>query len=150
MDAAWIQVFVLTMAECVAPAGKTVCQESEFELLFLTQSDCEIALEQFVMLKDAADNVIVDKTRSGCAPSARQQPTFASLSDLSAAVEDKSGWKAPEVDEPTPTSSRSLHQARLEGLKTCEESEGIAPCRIGEIIIEEATEGETVEVWRRE
>ena len=32
MDTAWIQVFVLTLAECAAPAGKTVCQEREFDL----------------------------------------------------------------------------------------------------------------------
>ena len=32
MDTAWIQVFVLTLSECVAPAGKTICQEQAFEL----------------------------------------------------------------------------------------------------------------------
>ena len=67
MDTAWIQVFVLTIAECVAPAGKTVCQEREFELLFLTQADCQVALEQFVTLKDESANVIVDRSASGCA-----------------------------------------------------------------------------------
>lgn len=76
MDVAWVQVFVLTLAECIAPAGKTVCQEHEFELMFLSQSDCEVALEQLVTLKDAAENVIVDKSKSGCAPSARQQSVF--------------------------------------------------------------------------
>jgi hypothetical protein len=40
MDTAWIQVFVLTLSECVAPAGKTVCQEQSFELQFLTEADC--------------------------------------------------------------------------------------------------------------
>ena len=72
MDTAWIQIFVLTLAECVAPPGKMVCQEREFELQFLTQSDCESTLQQFVSLKDASDTVIVDKSRSGCAPSARR------------------------------------------------------------------------------
>ena len=37
MDTAWIQVFVLTLSECVAPAGKAVCQEREFDLQFLTK-----------------------------------------------------------------------------------------------------------------
>ena len=36
MDTAWIPIFILTFAECVAPAGKTVCQEQEFQLQFLT------------------------------------------------------------------------------------------------------------------
>ena len=45
MDTAWIQVFVLTMSECVAPAGKTVCQEQDVELQFLTQADCQAATE---------------------------------------------------------------------------------------------------------
>ena len=49
MDTAWIQVFVLTLTECVAPAGKTVCQERELELQFLTESDCKAALEQLVL-----------------------------------------------------------------------------------------------------
>ena len=53
MDTAWIQVFVLTLAECIAPAGKTVCQEREFDLQFLTRADCEYALEQLVSLHDA-------------------------------------------------------------------------------------------------
>jgi len=50
MDTAWIQVFVLTLSECVAPAGKTVCHEHEFELQFLTRADCEVALQQLVSL----------------------------------------------------------------------------------------------------
>ena len=41
METAWIQVFLLTMSECVAPAGKTVCQEQDVELQFLTQADCQ-------------------------------------------------------------------------------------------------------------
>ena len=52
MDTAWIQVFVLTLTECVAPAGKTVCQERELELQFLTESDCKAALEQLVQAAD--------------------------------------------------------------------------------------------------
>lgn len=150
MDTAWIQVFVLTLAECIAPAGKTVCQEHEFELMFLSQSDCEVALEQLVMLKDAAENVIVDKSRSGCAPSARQQAVFSSLAQAAEAVPDKRNWRSPESQEPVVGSTRKLHQARLESLATCEESKGVAPCKVGEIIIEDATVGEPVEVWRRD
>ena len=71
MDTAWVQVFVLTLAECVAPAGKTVCQEQQLDLAFASERDCEVALEAFLTLKDASPNVIVDRSKSRCAPSAR-------------------------------------------------------------------------------
>lgn len=150
MDTTWIQIFVLTLAECVAPAGKTVCQEHEFELQFLTQSDCQFALEQLITLKDAADNIIVDKSKSGCAPSARQHSAYSSLVEVAEAVEDKQGWKEPAVQASVPGATQKLHKDRLDSLRTCEESKGVAPCKIGEIIIEEATQGDPVEVWRRD
>lgn len=149
MDIAWIQVFVLTLAECVAPAGKAVCQESEFELLFLTEADCEVALEQLVTLKKESPNVIVNRAASGCAPSARQADAFASLDAINEANKDESGWHLPGPNEPAPAVSRAAHQDRLANLKSCEEARGVAPCKIGEIIIEGAT-GDPVEVWRRD
>ena len=41
------------------------------------------------------------------------------------------------------------HAERLASLKPCAETDGAAPCKIGQIIVEEAT-GASVEVWRRE
>ena len=149
MDTTWIQIFVLTLAECVAPSGKTVCQEHEFELQFLTQSDCEFALQQLVVLKDASDDVIVEKSKSSCRPSAREHRVYSSLSEVAESVEDKQGWLAPDIQESAPGSTQEFHKSRLESLPTCEKSKGVAPCKIGEIIIEEATDGEPVEVWRR-
>ncbi len=149
MDIAWIPIFVLTLIECVAPAGKTVCQEQKFELQFVSQSDCEFALQQLVTLKDASETVIVDKSKSTCAPSARQHSTFASATEVAESVSDKQRWMSPDVEEPAPESTGKLHQARLESLVTCEKSKGVAPCKIGEIIIEDATENDSVEVWRR-
>jgi hypothetical protein len=84
MDTAWIQVFVLTLSECVAPAGKTVCQEQSFELQFLTEADCNYALQQLVFLKQESESVIIDPAKASCAPTARQQQVFASLD----AIED--------------------------------------------------------------
>lgn len=150
MDMAWIQVFVLTLAECVAPAGKSVCQEQAFELQFLTQNDCEYALEQLVALKDASDTVIVDRSRSRCVPSARQQSVFASLEAVTESVGDRQAFRQPSAEQPAPDAGDDTHRARLEALKTCEESRGRAPCKVGEIIIEETSAGESVEVWRRD
>jgi len=151
MDIAWIQIFLLTLTECVAPVGKTVCQEQSFEMQFLTQADCELALQQLITLKDGSETVIVDKSKSSCAPSARQHKVFSSLAEVADSTVDKEGWRAPDVvDEPRPESTRQPHQARLDALKTCDESKGMAPCKIGDIIIEESTQGEPVEVWRRD
>lgn len=150
MDTAWIQVFVLTFAECVAPAGKTVCQQNEFEMTFVSRSDCEIALQQLMSAKDALPNVIVDKAASKCVATAREQEIFAGPYNVAESVSDDTAWRAPDVREAASTSSSTEHQSRLESLPTCEASKGVAPCRIGEIIIEDATSSEPVEVWRRE
>jgi len=150
MDTAWIPIFVLSFAECVAPAGKTVCQEHEFELQFLTQADCEAALEQLIDVKDASETIIVDKKKSRCAPSARQHAVYANLADVSAAVADEEAWIAPDAQAPVTDSMKKAHQERLASLPSCEDSKGVAPCKIGEIIIEEAEAPKQVEVWQRE
>lgn len=150
MDAGWIQVFVLTLAECVAPAGKTVCQQQEFELTFLSQADCNTALEQLVTLKDAADNIIIDKSKTGCVATARRQPVFASPAQASETVGNDVVWRAPDVQQQVAATVDTNYQSRLKSLKTCDETGGVAPCRVGEIIIEKAVSGEPVEVWRRE
>ncbi|MEL7185275.1 MAG: hypothetical protein AAFN50_02425 [Pseudomonadota bacterium] len=146
MDTAWIQVFVLTFAECVAPAGKTVCQQQQFELEFLTRRDCEYALEQLVTMKDALDNVIVDHGKSGCAVSAREAGTFASADAIQQANADN--WHAPANVDQRRVVVNEAHQQRLADLKPCSDTNGAAPCKIGQIIVEEAT-GDSVEVWRR-
>ena len=147
MDIAWIQVFVLTLAECVAPAGKSICQEQEFQLQFLTKADCEIALDQLVSLKEESGTVIVNPNRSNCAPAARQRDVFESLEAINKAFD--ADWEAPQAGEAESSSSEMSHKSRLEELKSCEETEGIAPCKIGDIIMEGA-DGDSVDVWRRD
>ena len=92
MDPAWIQVFVLTLAECVAPAGKTVCQEREFDLQFLTRADCEFALEQLVSLKDDSASVIIYRDKSSCAPS-RKETSGLTRSPISRLCGRSSLWR---------------------------------------------------------
>jgi len=150
MDIAWIQVFVLTIAECVAPAGKTVCQEQELEMIFLTENDCKVALEQLVSLKSASESVIVNAERSSCAPSARKKEIFASLDEIDQSYGNVKGWQTPDIEESEPDFTRVSHNERLESLKSCEESDGVAPCKVGEIVIEAAASGEPVEIWRRD
>ncbi|NIA26863.1 MAG: hypothetical protein GWP02_02325 [Desulfobulbaceae bacterium] len=147
MDIAWIQVFVLTLAECVAPAGKSICQEQEFELQFLTKADCEFALEQLVSLKQESEKVIVNSSRSNCASAARERNVFESLDAINKAFD--ADWEAPQAGETESSAKRVSHQGRLEDLKSCEETDGVTPCKIGEIIIEGA-DGDPVDVWRRD
>ncbi len=149
MDIAWIQVFVLTLSECVAPAGKTVCQESEFELQFLSQADCEFALQQLVTLKQESDKVIIDADKASCSISARQSKVFTSLEAVDEAAGDDKNWRAPKIEESQPSVERAAHQERLASLPACGDAAGVAPCRLGDIIIEEAT-GDSVDVWRRD
>lgn len=149
MDMTWIQVFVLTLSECVAPAGKAICQEREFDLQFLTRSDCEYALEQLVSLKAESQYAIVNKSKSRCAPSARQADVFESLEAVSAASGDKQNWQDPATED-TATARQVSYQERLEKLPNCEDSDGEVPCKQGGIIIEAGIQGESVEVWRRD
>jgi hypothetical protein len=148
MDTAWIQVFVLTLSECVAPAGKTVCQEQSFELQFLTEADCNYALQQLVSLKQESESVIIDPAKASCAPTARQQQVFASLDAIEDANRDKENWKAPEIKDTGTGVTLASHQERLARLPDCGEEGVVAPCKVGEIIIE-AGDTESVDVWRR-
>ncbi|MBT8065858.1 MAG: hypothetical protein KJO09_01360 [Gammaproteobacteria bacterium] len=150
MDSGWIQVFVLTLVECVAPAGKTVCQQQELELTFLTQADCQTALEQMVSLKDAAENVIIDKSNTRCEATARQQTVFANVADVADSVGSEVDWRAPMTPEKSMATIDANYQSRLAQLKTCDETKDVPPCKIGEIIVEADVSGEPVEVWRLE
>jgi len=147
MATAWIQVFILTFAECVAPAGKTVCQEQQFELQFLTRADCEYALLQLTTMKGEADHVIVNRQRSGCVPSAVESETYESLEAISEANKDTPNWREPGRVEAGKALADRDHRERLETLMSCEESAYVAPCKIGDIIIEDATDS-NVEVWK--
>ena len=119
MDTAWIQVFVLTMSECVAPAGKTVCQEQDVELQFLTQADCQAALEQLVTLKQESDKVIVDPDKASCVATARKQEVFVSLEAIQNVYGSQDNWQEPEAGQTGPSRERSLHQERLASLPVC-------------------------------
>jgi len=148
MDTAWIQVFVLTISQCLAPAGKTICQEQELQLQFVAQADCELAREQLVSLLDRADDVIVNKEKTRCTASARQQAIFNTQEEVK--QQSATAWTTPSTNAATQLDfTQQAHQERLENLRACEEVNGTAPCRIGDIIIEAASEQRT-EVWRKE
>ena len=148
MDAVWIKVFVLTLSECIAPAGKTVCQEHELEMQFLASAECEAALEQMISIREQSPNIIVNRQKSSCAPSAREVQAYASVEDAKQAG-NSTGWRDPAAAESVAASAQSYAE-RLASLKSCEESAGLAPCRLGDIIVEATSDGKPVEVWRGE
>ena len=150
METAWIQVFVLTLTECVAPAGKTICQEREFEMQFVDRGNCELALEQMIWLAEGASDVIINREKSGCSISAVERPVYGSLEEVAEKYASSGDWKAPASGDKAQDFTQKAHKERLAVLQTCEESCGETPCKIGEIIIEGATEQSAdVDVWRR-
>lgn len=147
MDTAWIQVFVLTMSECIAPAGKTVCQEREFELQFVERAACELAMERMIWLADGASDVIINRDKTRCTASAVERPVFASADDIQAGTSNAATWSPPATGEKADDFTQKAHKERLASLQSCDEANGVVPCKVGEIIIEGATE-QSADVWR--
>lgn len=91
MDMAWIKVVVLTLAECVAPEGKTVCQEQEVQYYFVDEVECQKVLEQLIDYRDSFENVIVNKANSSCRETTRSSEVFSSRSDADPTFVDDDG-----------------------------------------------------------
>jgi hypothetical protein len=158
MDTAWIEVFVLTLSECVAPSGKTVCQQQEVQYQFANREDCEAVLETLIASKANDENVIVNEGRSRCLPTAMEQPVFASVDEVNEQLGDSSGWgvippgqeKEQQQARQTPDESQAAYQARLESLPECDQDNRVTPCKVGQIIVESEAEEEEVPVWKKE
>ncbi|MEX2123100.1 MAG: hypothetical protein WD795_04345 [Woeseia sp.] len=151
MDTGWIQVFVLTLSECIAPAGKTVCQEQEVQYQFVDKAECETVLQQLVDYSAGSDKVIVNENRSSCLPTTKEQPVFASLDEANAELADAEGWGVlqPEQEREESAQTQTAHQERLAKLPDCEATNRTPPCKVGQIIIE-AEGGQELEVWKRD
>jgi hypothetical protein len=155
MDTGWIQVFVLTLAECIAPAGKSVCQEQQVQYQFVDREECEAVLQQLVDYSAGSENVILNERRSSCRPTTVQRQVFASLDEANEQLSDTEGWgtlnaaqqqRAAESGEPSET--EAAHRQRLASLPECEDVDRRPPCKVGQIIVE-AESGQEMEVWRR-
>jgi hypothetical protein len=159
MDTGWIQVFVLTLAECVAPAGKTVCQEQQVQYQFVDRQECETVLQQLVDYSTAYENVIVNAEGSSCLPTVVEQTVFTSVAEANEQLSDTEGWgvleagkQAQREDEAAAeedSDTAAAHQQRLASLPACEDVNRRPPCKVGQIIVE-AESGQELEVWRRD
>lgn len=150
METGWIQVFVLTLTQCIAPAGKIVCQEETVEYKFTSEEDCARALVQMVDLAARADNILVDRGKSDCKPGVMESKVFASGDDARSSVKTSAGVVLIENKAPPPDFMQSAHADRLKVTKACEETNGVAPCKIGDIIVEAAAESPRSQVWRQQ
>lgn len=157
MDTGWIQVFVLTLAECVAPAGKSVCQEQQVQYQFVDREECEAVLQHLVDYSAGSENVIVNEQRSSCLPTAVQQPVFASLDEANDQLSDTEGWgtlnaarqSVRDGESGEPSETEAAHRQRLASLPECEDVARRPPCKVGQIIVE-AENGQEMEVWKRD
>lgn len=148
MDAAWIKVVVLTLAECVAPEGKTVCQEQEVQYLFYDEVECQKVLEQLIDYRDGFENVIVNEEDSSCLPATKNLQVIAPkpAADQYSVDGERSSVNLNEPKKKDFMQER--HDLRLESLRVCDDEQLITPCRRGDIIIESVTENKT-QVWKK-
>jgi hypothetical protein len=150
METAWIQVFVLTLTQCIAPAGKMICQEESVEYYFTNEDDCANALVQMVDLAAHANNILIDRQKSNCKPAAKESIVYASADAAKASLANSDDFVLIDGKTPPANFMQVAHNERLESMKSCEETNGVAPCKIGEIIVEAAAESRKTEVWQRQ
>lgn len=149
METAWIQVFVLTLTQCIAPAGKVVCQEELVQFHFASQEDCDRALRQMVDIAATAQHVIVNEEGSRCNVAAKEAQVFASVEAANETITEGAELLVLKNEEQPADFTQTAHQERLSRLRECDTVSGVAPCKIGEIIIEAASEDNT-EIWQQQ
>jgi len=150
METAWIKVFILTLTQCIAPAGKMICQEETVEYQFANEDDCARALVQMIDLAARADNILVDRQNSDCRPAVRESSVFASNDEAMASLGSGANPVLINDKEPADDFLQAAHDERLKNMQTCDETNGVAPCRVGDIIMESATESARSDVWRQQ
>ena len=150
MESAWIKVFVLSLTQCMAPAGKMVCQMETVQYQFAAEDDCNRALAQMIDVAAGAENVIVSRDNSHCRAAAIQSEVFSGVDEANAYFAGTEGWGVLTGDEEPADFTQSAHQDRLKNLHECADVANVAPCRVGEIIIEAATDAEKTEVWQQQ
>lgn len=149
MATAWVKVVVLTLTECVAPEGKTVCQEQQVQHYFVEQSQCEAVLTEMIEYRTDRKDVIVDAGKSSCLPTLKNVEIFGSEAEADQAFADTEGWGVLPVEPQQKDFLQVRHEERLSTLPDCDDETGIVPCKMGEIIIEGATAKKT-EIWRQQ
>ncbi len=150
MDTAWIQIFILTLTQCIAPEGKMVCREETVEYQFADRIECEVALDRMLDVSSRVDNVIVDGNRSHCRAAAKEIKVFASADEAIAQFAGDEHAAMLPMHEPPPDFTQKAHRERLQALPACADVANVPPCKVGEIIVEASGEPEKVAIWQRQ
>jgi len=150
METAWIKVFVLSLTQCIAPAGKIICQEETVEYQFANEEDCASALIQMIDMASHVDNVLIDRQASDCRPAIKESSVFASDTEAKSSLGTTADVLLPRDETSRTDYLQTAHNERLENTKSCDETNGVAPCRIGEIIVEPAAEAVRSNVWKQQ
>jgi hypothetical protein len=103
-----------------------------------------------VDLAARADNVLVDRQKSECKPGVKEAQVFASSDEARASLSSTEGVVLIENKKPPPDFMQSAYDERLKNMKTCDETDHIAPCKIGDIIVEASAEPPKTEVWQQQ
>ena len=106
-------------------------------------------LQELLQLKDSSEQVIVNTDKSGCAPTLRQNQVFQSLDAASKELGDAVNWEVLPEAQNGPDFTQTAHAERLAIVPSCDSVAGVAPCKIGEIIIEGATVKKT-KLWKQQ
>ena len=89
-------------------------------------------------------------SRSSCRPAAKESVVYANADEAKSRLAKSENFVLIDGMKTEPDFTQSAHAERLARIKTCEETGGEAPCKIGEIILEAESESATGEVWRRQ
>ena len=110
MESAWIKVFVLSLTQCMAPAGKMVCQMETVQYQFVAEDDCNRALAQMIDVAAGAENVIVSRDNSHCRAAAIESEVFSGVDEANAYFAGTEGWGVLTGDEEPADFTQSAHQ----------------------------------------
>jgi hypothetical protein len=149
METAWIKILVLSLAQCSTPVGKIICQEEMAEYQFANAEDCASPLVQMMDIASHVDNILIDWQESDCCPAVKASSIFASDADAQSSPRSNANVALPPDESSRTDDLQVAHNECLENTKTCDETAGVAPCRIGMIIVEPAAEAVHSNVWKQ-
>lgn len=109
METAWIQVFVLTLTQCIAPSVKMICQQESVEFQFADQVDCEVALAQMLEVAARVDNVIVVRENSHCRAATKEVRVFGDAESAGAQFAGAENIAMLPNDDPPPDFTQTAH-----------------------------------------
>ena len=98
----------------------------------------------------AAGYEVIGVSAPGPHVAAIESEVFSGVEEANAYFAGTEGWGVLTGDEEPADFTQSAHQDRLKNLHECADVANVAPCKVGEIIIEAAVDAKTTEVWQQQ